>query len=87
MEYKRNLTKEDIAILSHDLLDITDWINKAIESKINNCKKRAAIQYREILKQEGTEMIPTSDDTASKLLFARKDYLNRIERELYNKGT
>lgn len=38
--YHRSLTDEEMAILENDLLDVKDWIDKAIEGKINNCRKR-----------------------------------------------
>lgn len=40
MEYKRTLTQEEIKALHHDLLDIKDWIEKAIDGKIAKCKER-----------------------------------------------
>ncbi len=82
MKFQLEFTDDEVAILNHDLLDIKAWIHGAIAGKINNCKKRAAIQYREILKSEGAEMIPASDDLASKLLFSRKDYKNRQQRDV-----
>lgn len=81
LTYTRELTDDEVAILSNDLLDIKDWIDKAIEGKINNCKKRAAIAYREQLKSEGAEMVPVDDTVAVKALFARPDYKNRVAKD------
>lgn len=80
-EYKRIFTDEEEAILKHDLLDIAVWMDGAALGKINNCKKRAAIQYRELLKAEGAEMVPVNDDTAAAQLFSRIDYKNRATRD------
>ena len=30
MEYKRTLTDDEVSILNNDLLDIKDWIDKAV---------------------------------------------------------
>lgn len=84
ISYERTITDAEQAILEHDLLDITDWINKAIEGKIHNCKARAAKEYRAKLTAENAESLPTSDDVAVAAYFAREDYQNRAEREAAN---
>lgn len=80
-KYELTLTDDEVAILENDLLDIHAWIAGAIAGKINSCKKRAAIAYREKLKAEGAEMVPANDDVAVKQLFSRPDYKNRTARE------
>ena len=81
IKYERIITDEEQKILEHDLLDINQWIEGMIIGKINNCKKRAAIACRELLKQEGAEMVPASDSMAVKILFEREDYANRVQRD------
>lgn len=81
MEYKRTFTDDEVAMLNHDLLDIKDWIDKAIDGKIANCLKRAANEHRQNLKNSGAEMIPANDAAAFKQLIASKDYKNRVQRE------
>ena len=81
IKYERIITDEEQKILEHDLLDIAQWIEVAIVGKINNCKKRAAIQYRELLKQEGATMVPANDDLAVSIMFEREDYANRVQRD------
>lgn len=81
LKYERIITNEEQKILLHDLLDINQWIDGMILGKINNCKKRMARAYREVLKQEGATMVPVSDDVAVKEYSLRKDYLNREARE------
>lgn len=83
-KFQLELTDDEVKILEHDLLNIYDWIAGAIAGKINNCKKRAAIEYRELLKQEGATLLPANDDVAVASLFARPDYKNRIQRETEN---
>lgn len=80
-KFELTLTDEEVKILENDLLSIGEWIAGAIEGKINNCKKRAAIAYREKLKAEGAEMVPANDDVAVAHLFARPDYKNRATRD------
>lgn len=80
-KFQLELTDEEVKILENDLLDIHNWISGAIAGKINNCKKRAAIAYRELLKKEGAEMVPANDDVAVAQMFARPDYKNRAARD------
>ncbi len=81
IEYKRTITDEEQKCLEHDLLDITDWINKAVDGKISNCMKRAAIEYREMAKNNGIDMIPVKDMACAEALFCCKEYKNRVQRE------
>jgi hypothetical protein len=81
MEYTRILTDEEVKILEHDLLDIKDWIDKAIDGKINNCGKRAARQYDEVAKADDLDTVPTKDHLKRAALFAHPNYKNRLQRE------
>lgn len=81
MEYKRTLTQDEVKILHHDLLDIKDWINKAIDGKISNCLKRAAKDYRESKKNDPQALVPVNDMTCAMELFNQADYKNRSQRE------
>ena len=56
INYTRVITDEEQKILENDLLDVVDWINKAIEGKINNCLKRAALQFDQFAKQENMDI-------------------------------
>ena len=82
IEYTRVITDEEQQILENDLLDVKDWIDKAIEGKLNNCGKRAAKAYDELAKKEDLDTVPTKDDAKIAALFAHKDYKNRQEREI-----
>ena len=69
-------------ILLNDLLDIDDWVQKAVAGKINNCKKRMAIQATAVLKADSdVETMPATDDGLIAALLARDDYKNRAARE------
>jgi len=81
IEYTRIITDEEQKILENDLLDIKNWIDKAIEGKLNNCGKRAAKEYDELAKKEDLDMVPAKDDLKRAALFAHPDYKNRLERE------
>ena len=69
-------------VLLNDLLDIDDWVQKAVIGKINNCGKRMATQATAILKaDESVESMPATDEGLQKALLARDDYKNRAERD------
>ena len=72
----------DEKILLNDLLDIDDWVQPAVVGKINNCKKRMAIQATAVLKADSdVETMPATDDGLIAALLARDDYKNRAARE------
>ena len=81
INYTRVITDEEQKILENDLLDVVDWINKAIEGKINNCLKRAALQFDQFAKQENMDMVPAKTELKVKALFDHPKYKNRVERE------
>ena len=73
-------------VLLNDLLDIDDWVQKAVIGKINNCGKRMATQATAILKaDESVESMPATDEGLQKALLARDDYKNRAERDAASK--
>lgn len=84
LEYNRILTDMEVRFLEHDLSDIKDWIDKAIDGKINNCVKRASKQYEELAKIEAIKTVPTSDLDKANLLFESTQYKTRLQRETEN---
>ena len=69
-------------ILLNDLLDIDDWVQQAVVGKINNCKKRMAIEATAVLKADpDVETMPATDDGLIAALLASDDYKNRAARE------
>lgn len=81
IKYERVITDQEQLILENDLLDITDWINKAIEGKINNCAKRLARAEHDRLAKEGADMIPAKISSLCNSAFNCKTYKNRKERD------
>ena len=69
-------------VLLNDLLDIDDWVQAAVVGKINNCKKRMAIQATAVLKADASvETMPATNDGLITALLARDDYKTRAERD------
>ena len=69
-------------ILLNNLLDIDDWVQKAVVGKINNSKTRMADNASAILKaDDSVETMPATDDGLIEALLARSDYKNRAARD------
>jgi hypothetical protein len=77
-----NISDADEKALLNDLLDIDDWVQAAVLGKINNCKKRMAIEATAVLKADASvETMPATDDGLIAALLARPDYKNRVARD------
>ena len=69
-------------ILLNDILDIDDWVQKAVVGKINSCGKRMANEATAVLKADASvETMPATDLGLQQALLARDDYKNRAERD------
>ena len=76
-------------ILSNDLYNdtdnagIDDWIQKAVEGKINNCWKRFQREWTTKLMDDSsfTDPIPSNQADFVALVTARSDYKNRKKRD------
>ena len=87
INYTITITDRQQKILENDLLDITDWIDKAIAGKINSCMKRAAKEYGVVAEKNNIISIPSSLDNRADALFLQGDYKNRQERDAeFNTG-
>ena len=77
-----NINDLNEKILLNDLLGIDDWVQAAVVGKINNCKKRMAIEATAVLKADASvESMPATDDGLITALLARDDYKTRAERD------
>jgi len=77
-----NISDADEKAMLNDLLDIDAWVQAAALGKINNCKKRMAIQASAVLKADASvETMPATDDGLITALLARDDYKTRAERD------
>ena len=83
------LTETQQKILSNDLYNdtdnagIDDWIQKAVEGKINNCWKRFQREWTQKLMDDSsfTDTIPSNQTDFVNLVLARSDYKNRKTRD------
>jgi hypothetical protein len=82
------ISDSDIKCLQNDLLNIEDWINEAIQGKINNCKKRLIAEWHpKLIADPDIESIPGDEAGLINFITSHKDYSNRYQREeLINAG-
>ena len=73
----------DQKCMKNDLLDINDWVQKAIEGKIHNCWKRFQREWTDRLMNDEsfTDSIPSNKTDFVNLVTAREDYKDRATRD------
>ena len=84
-----SLTDLQQKILSNDLYNDTDnaglddWIQTAVNGKINNCWKRFQSEWTTKLMDDAsfTDAIPSNQEDFVNLVLARADYKNRKDRD------
>ena len=89
--HTKTITLTDVQqqILSNDLYNDTDnkgldeWIQAAVDGKINNCWKRMQRSWTDKLMNDSsfTDPIPSNQEDFVKLVLARSDYKNRKARD------
>ena len=79
---KRTLTSLEESVLKNDLLDVQDWVDKAIDGKVSNCKKGMIAEWLpKLYADDSVSSIPASEDEIVALIVARSDYKDRVARE------
>ena len=84
-----SLTDTQQTILSNDLYNDTDnagldeWIQGAVDGKLNNCWKRMQREWTTKLMDDPsfTDPIPSNQEAFVNLVTARPDYKNRKARD------
>ena len=84
-----SITDLQQTILSNDLYNDTDnagldeWIQNAVDGKLNNCWKRMRTQWTQKLMDDDsfTDPIPSNQADFVNLVTARPDYQNRKARD------
>ena len=79
---QRTLTTTEESVLKNDLLDIQDWVTKAIDGKASKCKKRMIAEWLpKLYADDSVDSIPASEDEIVAMIVARDDYEDRAARE------
>ena len=79
---QRTLTSTEESVLKNDLLDVQDWVTKAIDGKVNKCKKRMIREWLpKLYADDSVDSIPASEDEIVAMIVARDDYKDRAARD------
>ena len=73
----------DEKVLLNDILDIQEWVQGAVDGKINNCWKRMQQNWTQQLMNDDsfTDPIPSNKADFVTLVTSRDDYQTRSERD------
>ena len=73
----------DQKCMKNDLLDLDDWVQKAVDGKKSNCWKRFQREWTMKLMNDETftDPIPSSKSAFVDLVIARDDYKDRATRD------
>lgn len=82
MDITISISNIDEKILKNDLLDIQEWIQKAVDGKIGYCKNRMIAEWQpKLFADPEVENIPADTPAFINLVVSRDDYKNRVQRE------
>ena len=77
-----SLSEFDKKVLNHELLDVQEWMQNALDGKINSVKKRLIKEAQEkLFNDENIESIPATVSGSISLYF-EQDYYKNAESKL-----
>lgn len=83
MNINVSLTDTDLKCLNNDLLDTNDWVEKAVQGKVSNCKKRMIKEWLPVLMDDPEiANLPANENDLVNLIVSHKNYKNRAAREV-----
>ena len=78
----RTLTTTEEQVLNDSLLDIQDWVDKAIDGKVNNCKTRMIQKWYPILLADPEiKSMPSTEAGLITKIVNYPQYKNRAQTE------
>ena len=81
-DFNVTISDVDMKALENDLLDVNEWIQGAVNGKINNCTKRLINEWQpKLFADPEVENIPADTSAFINLVVSRDDYKNRVQRE------
>lgn len=87
LEITVNISDDEVACLKNDLLDIDDWVQKAVTGKINRCRKRFVREWQpKLFADPAATTMPAKEDAFISAVLARPDYKDRAAREAEGRG-
>ena len=82
MDFTVTLSDMNMKILANELLDVDDWIQMAVDGKLQAVKTRMiADWHNKLLADPDVESIPANEDALIDMIVARDDYKTAVQRE------
>ncbi len=76
-----NLSEFDKKVLEHDLKSVEQWVQDALDGKINSVKKRLTVEAQnKLFEDSNVESIPATVSGSISLYFEQAYYKNRLQR-------
>lgn len=74
----------DLLLLNNDLVDVQQWMQEAVDGKINSCWKRFQQEWTNTLMNDPsfTDSIPSNREDFIALVTSLPQYKNRQAREI-----
>ena len=77
-----NISATEEACLLNDLLSIDDWVQKAVQGKIAQCRKRLVREWQpKLFADPAVRTIPGDEASFITAVLARPDYKDRAARD------
>ena len=81
MDFTVTLSDMNMKILANELLDVDDWIQMAVDGKLQAVKTRMiADWHNKLLADPDVESIPANEDALIDMIVARDDYKTAVQR-------
>lgn len=81
------ITELEKKIMENDVLSAQEWVRKAAEGKINQCRKRIVASHTQaLLNDPEVTTIPATSDEICQDLFDTVGYQNRAQRDTLQEG-
>ena len=82
MDFTVTLSDMNMKILANELLDVDDWIQMAVDGKLQAVKTRMiADWHNKLLADPDVESIPANEDALIDMIVASDDYKTAVQRE------
>lgn len=77
-----NISDSEEACLKNDLLDIDDWVQKAVTGKISQCRKRFVREWQpKLFADPAATTMPAKEEAFISAVLVRPDYRDRAARD------
>ena len=81
------ISDSDYAALKHDLLDVEDWVQGAIDGKVAACKGRMISAWTPVLFSDpDVSSLPATEAGMVDLISKHPEYKNRLQRDMIEIG-